>query len=59
MFDEELKNVNHFRYLRTVVKENGSMNGEIKHRRVSAEWEISRSGALCDRKIPVELKETI
>ena len=58
MLDEELKNVNHFRYLRTVVKENGSMNGEIKHR-ASAEWEIRRSGALRDRKMPVELKETI
>ena len=42
-------------YLRTVVKENGSINEEITHR-ASAKWEIRRSimeRSLCDRKMPV------
>ncbi|MEL7196585.1 MAG: reverse transcriptase family protein, partial [Bacteroidota bacterium] len=54
---EELKRVNKFKYLGSIVEVDGNMEHEVKHR-IQAGWNNWRaaSGVLCDRKVPLKLK---
>ena len=57
MDGEELKRVQKFKYLGSIVDASGNMEEEVKHR-VQAGWNNwrSASGVLCDRKVPLRLK---
>ena len=53
----EIKRVDKFKYLGSVVEDGGDMEKEVKHR-IQAGWNNWRaaSGVLCDRKVPLKLK---
>ena len=53
---EVLEQVTEFKYLGSVVQEDGGMKNEISNR-IRSGWRNWRkcSGVLCDRKIPVKL----
>ena len=55
---EVLEQVTEFKYLGSVVQEDGGMKNEINSNRIQSGWRNWRkcSGVLCDRKIPVKLK---
>ena len=57
MDGEELKRVQKFKYLGSIVDASGLMDEEVKHR-VQAGWNNwrSASGVLCDKKVPLRLK---
>ncbi|XP_037782013.1 uncharacterized protein LOC119578514 [Penaeus monodon] len=52
-----LKRVDHFKYLGAMVKEDGSIGREIKHR-IQCGWNNWRkvSGVICDKRVLVKLK---
>lgn len=54
---EEIKRVDKFKYLGSVMDEGGDMEKEVQHR-IQAGWNNWRaaSGVLCDRKVPLRLK---
>ena len=53
----EIKRVNSFKYLGSVLDEEGNMEREVSHR-IQAGWNNWRaaSGVLCDRRVPLKLK---
>ena len=53
----EIKKVNKFKYLGSIVDASGDMEEEVKHR-IQAGWNNwrSASGVLCDKKVPLRLK---
>lgn len=55
--EEQIKRVDKFKYLGSVVNAAGSMEEEVKHR-VQAGWNNWRaaSGVLCDKRVPLRLK---
>nr|XP_027232264.1 uncharacterized protein LOC113823773 [Penaeus vannamei] len=55
--DEELKRVEMFKYLGSIVDASGNRDEEVKHR-VQAGWNNwrSASGVLWDKKVPLRLK---
>lgn len=57
MQDQDLEKVEEFKYLGSVVSEDGSMQKEIGHR-IQAGWRNWKkcSGVLCDKRVPVKLK---
>ena len=54
---ENIRRVDKFKYLGSLVDETGNVEGEIKSR-IQSGWKNLRevSGVLCDRKVPVKLK---
>ena len=54
---EVIKRVNQFRYLGSVLDEEGSIEKEVSHW-IQAGWNNCRaaSGILCDRRVPLKLK---
>ena len=54
---ENIRRVDKFKYLGSLVDETGNVEGEIKSR-IQSGWKNWRevSGVLCDRKVPVKLK---
>ena len=60
LLGKELQRVHHFKYIGSSVEETGGMTTEISQR-VSAVWINGKrcSGVLCDRRIPVKLKENV
>ena len=54
---EDIKRVDKFKYLGSVVEEGGDMEREVGHR-IQAGWNNWRlaSGVLCDKKVPLKLK---
>lgn len=57
MDGEELKRVQKFKYLGSIVDASGNMDEEVKHR-VQVGWNNWRSTSrvLCDKKVPLKLK---
>ena len=57
MDGEEIKRVNKFKYLGTMVDASGCMDEEVRYR-VQSGWNNwrSASGVLCDRRVPLKLK---
>ena len=57
---EELKNVDHFKYLGSVIDKDGTIDRDVDLR-VQAAWSSWRklTGVLYDRKIPLRLKAKI
>ena len=57
MDGEDLKKVQKFKYLGSIVNAKGNLDDEVRHR-VQAGWNNwrSASGVLCDKKIPLRLK---
>jgi len=53
----ELPTTNKFKYLGTVIDQDGGCEAEVT-RRISAAWDKWRdlSGAMCDKKVPKQLK---
>ncbi|XP_068224869.1 uncharacterized protein [Palaemon carinicauda] len=56
---EEIKRVQNFKYLRSIIDVSRSMDQEVT-RRMPAGWNNwrSASGVLCDKKVPMRLKGT-
>ena len=52
-----IKRVNQFRYLGSVVDEEGNMEKEVSHR-IQVGWNNwhAASGILCDKRVPLKLK---
>ena len=55
--DHELEVTKSFKYLGSIIEENGEINKDVTHR-IQAGWNKWRSASsiLCDRKIPLKLK---
>ena len=60
ILEEVLQRVHHFKYLGSSVEDTGGMTTEISQRESAAwgTWKRS-SGVLCDRRMPVKLKEKV
>ncbi|XP_064121763.1 uncharacterized protein LOC135226253 [Macrobrachium nipponense] len=54
---EEIKRVQKFKYLGSILEDSGSMDQEVRHR-IHAGWNNwrSASGVLCDKKVLLKLK---
>ena len=54
---EEIKRVQKFKYLGSIVEASGGIDQEVRHR-IQAGWNNwrSASGVLCDKKVPLRLK---
>ena len=57
MKDKKVPKVKEFKYLRSMVQENGSCEREVK-KRVQAEWNGWKkvSEVICDRRLPARVK---
>ena len=55
---EELKNVDHFKYLGSVIDKDGTIDKDVDLR-VQAAWSSWRNGVLYDRKIPLRRKAKV
>ena len=55
--EEEIKKVEKFKFLGSIVNASGSMEEEVKHQ-IQAGWNNWRaaSGVLCDKRVPLKLK---
>ena len=55
---QEIPMSSHFKYLGSIIQKDGEINGDVNHR-IQAGWLKWRSatGVLCDRNIPLWLKE--
>ncbi|KAK9093332.1 hypothetical protein Syun_028243 [Stephania yunnanensis] len=53
----EVLKVNHFRYLRSIIQNDGNIENDVAHR-IQAGWKKWRSatGVICDRNVPTKLK---
>ena len=57
----ELKNVDHFKYLGSVIDKDGTIDRDVVDLRVQAAWSSWRklTGVLYDRNIPIRLKAKV
>ena len=57
MDGQEIKRVQKFKYLGSILEASGNMDQEVRHR-IQAGWNNwrSASGVLCDKRIPIRLK---
>ncbi|KAM1087697.1 hypothetical protein ACFX2B_013050 [Malus domestica] len=55
--DQEIPKSDRFRYLGSILQNNGELDGDLNHR-IQAGWMKwkSASGVLCDRRMPLKLK---
>ena len=56
--DHEVPKSDRFRYLGSILQKNGELNGDLNHRVQDGwmKWK-SASAMLCDRRVPLKLKE--
>ncbi|KAM1528699.1 hypothetical protein ACFXTI_017714 [Malus domestica] len=56
--DQEIPKSDRFRYLGSILQKNGELDGDLNHR-IQAGWMKwkSASDVLCDRRMPLKLKE--
>ena len=56
--DKEVPKIERFRYLGSILQKNGELDGDLNHK-IQVGWMKwkSASGVLCDRRMPLKLKE--